>query len=275
MAEVTEHPGPVTALRIGQQTDAQTAQSSLGVLVPTRLNRQEGWRMVTLYGSMLGLSLDGGQEWAFADITSERNQSFVRSHYPGILEELGMPISYMEVLEQGTTQYLVQNEGGHWVGTKDHPRRWPLARIEEAGLYEVEKKQTADDGPNPGQVVRSSFPVFVKSTTKIPAQPGITFGYFIDISFGEPGRVYEVRQIQRHPPMTLPDGRKVEKTEVAPVTWEAGGFQHIRFPNLFSFIENYPYEIVPGTWVFETHVDGRKVAERAFMVEPAATKTSP
>jgi len=101
----------------------------------------------------------------------------------------------------------------------------------------------------------SGFPFDMKIADPpgpIPAQPGVSFGALVRVG-NIPNEIttLKVKQVLRHPPMTLPDGSVVTQREermTVPVSVNAVGLVLD-----FQFVESH--ELVEGTWVLEAYLD--------------------
>jgi len=101
----------------------------------------------------------------------------------------------------------------------------------------------------------SGFPFDMKIADPpgpIPAQPGVSFGALVRVgNIPNDITTLKVKQVLRHPPMTLPDGSVVTQREermTVPVSVNAVGLVLD-----FQFAE--AHELVDGTWVLEGYLD--------------------
>lgn len=101
-------------------------------------------------------------------------------------------------------------------------------------------------------------------TDTVCARLGVTFGFDYVLLGSPAGALVRLEAVTRFPPqgMTNAEGRHFAKNEYEAVVPVGGAGTRT-----FTFEE--PWEMVPGTWVFEYHFNGRKIGEKAFEVATA------
>jgi hypothetical protein len=101
-----------------------------------------------------------------------------------------------------------------------------------------------------------------RTTTIIPARPGLAFGLTYRLEGAPAGDGAEVRWIVRFPPGGLhPKGKP-------PLTMldRPGQIVPIGEEMFCDYKFDEPWELAPGPWTFEFWVDGRKLASKTFIV---------
>jgi len=138
------------------------------------------------------------------------------------------------------------------------------SQITQAGIYEaesVEKVEAADT--TTGYTTNASGLKLVKSTDRIPAKLGISFGFEYVLIGLEPNKSFRLKKIISHPKITKPDGTVSEGYEMM-LTKTADAFGTMK--DISGYIFNNEYEIQPGEWKFTLMLGDEKLVEKAFIV---------
>jgi len=108
-------------------------------------------------------------------------------------------------------------------------------------------------------------PKFGQHTTRIPAKPGISFGFwFLLTGITEKGSV-ELKKVVRHPQMKNSRGQDEDHyttTGTGPVT-NGSVFAGA------AYTLDSPEELKPGQWTFEIYYHGKKLVSQSFTVYAA------
>jgi uncharacterized protein DUF3859 len=139
-----------------------------------------------------------------------------------------------------------------------------VERIEivEAGIYTAETTDRYNSSQTAaGNRANLSSVKLAVSTTRVPLQQNIRFGFRYRVLGGVAGERVQIKGITRFPPPGLRnDAGKVFTTDEYTLNAEFG---QIRY-NGYTF--DHAWEMVPGTWTFELWHDGRKLASHSFVV---------
>lgn len=133
------------------------------------------------------------------------------------------------------------------------------ARVLEAGIYEARVLASKTNTSGVQLQTLDQF-ALLQSTTNIPAQLGIRFGFAYQI-FGSPSNVpVTLTLVGTHPPMTNSAG-KVETVFGYPLkSWIGQSF--------VSSALDEKSDLVPGVWKFELWYSGKFLCEQSFFVGP-------
>ncbi len=108
-------------------------------------------------------------------------------------------------------------------------------------------------------VVMVEDPRIVRRTKQIEAQLCRRFGFMFTLENPGPDGTAELTVTSVHPPILHPGGRiSTGVTYQMSASGDRSGLVG------FSFDE--PWELVPGTWTFSVHLDGRLLAEQRYDV---------
>lgn len=142
----------------------------------------------------------------------------------------------------------------------------PTARIVEYGRYKADWQSLAP-APNisGGVEVRTGKPRHIETTQVIPARVGEHFGFRVEFRHLPRNGKVVVKDVMSHPPIEQPSG-KVVKEAVRESTLRFEKYQRPDARYLWSFLEGYEYELVPGKWTRTLSIDGREVARMTFDV---------
>ena len=137
------------------------------------------------------------------------------------------------------------------------------AYLTNYGLCQFSFTETVE---NPNAITGQSAIVdgiqWLKKTTKVPAQKGVSFGieYRVNHHSDEPIKLQEVILFPSAG-LTHPDTGKNQKQESFEVELIPGE------PSFTCYTFDYPWEIVKGTWTFQVSSDGRRLLEKSFTIE--------
>lgn len=87
----------------------------------------------------------------------------------------------------------------------------------------------------------------------------------MELSLGQERPTARIKDVMSHPPIVQPSG-KVVKEAVRESTLRFEKYQRPDATYLWSFLEGYEYELVPGKWTRTLSIDGREVARMTFDV---------
>jgi hypothetical protein len=105
--------------------------------------------------------------------------------------------------------------------------------------------------------------VHKETTTRIPARPGVYWG-FRAIVTNKSDKPVEVVSLQKHPPITTPDGKTSSEDLGGKFTLPPG--QTSQTVSMWFFIASCPHEFVPGQWTWEIDIDGKAQMIKTFDV---------
>ncbi|HZL86997.1 MAG TPA: DUF3859 domain-containing protein [Pirellulaceae bacterium] len=142
----------------------------------------------------------------------------------------------------------------------------PTAKIVEYGRYKADWESLAP-APNisGGVEVRTGKPRHKETTKVIPARVGENFGFRVEFQNLPKNRKLVVKDVMSHPEILQPDG-KIIKEAVRETTLRFDKKKRPDATYLWSFLEGYEYELVPGKWTRTIYIDGREVASMSFDV---------
>ncbi|MBN1829681.1 MAG: DUF3859 domain-containing protein [Deltaproteobacteria bacterium] len=135
--------------------------------------------------------------------------------------------------------------------------------IIEYGLYSVSKAEDVESSSSPSGFSTHVDNILLKTkTTDIPAVVGNQFGLRYYVKGAPEGKEAEITIIVKYPPPGVknPDTNKVylKNTSKTP--------RLIGKPYFFGYQFDYPWEIVPGSWIVELWHNNKKFAEKEFKV---------
>lgn len=137
------------------------------------------------------------------------------------------------------------------------------AYITHYGLCEFDYSETYKD---PNAITGESATVggvrWLKKTTKVPAQQGVSFGIEYVINSDSDERL-ELEEVIVFPPtgLTNPETGKNQKEDVFPTEIFPGEAVF----TCYTF--DYPWEIVKGTWTFQVRSGDQLLLEKSFLIE--------
>jgi hypothetical protein len=123
-----------------------------------------------------------------------------------------------------------------------------------------------------GKVIRGATLEFDEETDRIPLIKGTIFGYRYWLKFAPDEARPEFTRVLFHPPMTLPDGSTVTRSER---TMERDATYGI-VTSIDAYTLSEDYELIEGEWVFQLVREGVILAEQRFTTYvPVANEKSP
>jgi hypothetical protein len=142
----------------------------------------------------------------------------------------------------------------------------PSAKIVEYGRYKADWESLVP-APNVsgGVEVLTGKPRHKETTKLIPARVGENFGFRVEFQSLPKNRKLLVNDVMSHPEILQPDGKIITQA----VRESTLKFDKNKRPDatyLWSFLEGYEYELVPGKWTRTIYIDGREVASMSFDV---------
>ncbi len=139
------------------------------------------------------------------------------------------------------------------------------ARVLWYGIFTMGKRTEINDPNSPtGKRYLASTQGPRTNSAAIPARQ-LSFGVGYVFAGPRRGTPVNVKHVYRFPAGGMPDtGSGVRTTYEENFSLDVGQTGHIGW----SFSNEYPQQIVPGAWVFEVWVDGRRLIEQQFTVGP-------
>ena len=137
------------------------------------------------------------------------------------------------------------------------------AVIVEHGLYSVERAKTIPDSNEAsGTRFEAASTVLTNSTTDVPAQVGVSFGYRLRLVGTPQGAPVTLTLVTKMPSVGLinPDTKEIIYRTTNKMTMNIGDIAWVGY-NFDG--EN---ETVPGPWTFEVWLGTTKLAEQKFTV---------
>lgn len=140
----------------------------------------------------------------------------------------------------------------------------PKGRVLEYGLFELvgAEQREANAKTLDGEQQISEGARFYEQTNRVPAMPGVRFGFRFSITGVTEQDTAEFKKVVTHPPIKNEKGeveRSYSTTETLPTrngyVSEVSGYSLDRFE-----------ELVPGFWTFELWYHGQKMVSQAFTV---------
>jgi Domain of unknown function (DUF3859) len=135
------------------------------------------------------------------------------------------------------------------------------ARIVDFGVYEINRGDNVDNEDVAAGLVISYGKRLIKETDQVEAKIGTNFGFRYILS-GSDSDVEVTIKVQHPTPLRNPETGKEfivsEWEQTVPVgstNWNTG------------WIFEKDWEIVPGEWVMQLHVDKNKLIEKKFFIK--------
>lgn len=139
----------------------------------------------------------------------------------------------------------------------------PTGRILQYGIYELVRggKVVESTLTSTGKAVSKPVIQKIKQTERVALKKGAYFAYQYRLSHLATDKpVVDLKRVLKHPEMTLPDGKKISRSEyVIKVPVKQG--------EVFAFdgyAFNEDYEMVEGDWIFQIWYQGNKLIEKKF-----------
>lgn len=151
------------------------------------------------------------------------------------------------------------------------PKAAPKGEVLEFGLFDLVGQQQRVESPATldGEKLYSDGARFSEQTDRIPATPGVRFGFRYKITgITEQGSA-QFKMIVSHPPI---------KDENGVVQRQHSTLEDLPTKNGYvSEVTGYgldrPEELVPGVWTFEVWYKGQKMVSQSFTVYVPAKET--
>jgi hypothetical protein len=148
----------------------------------------------------------------------------------------------------------------------------PKGEVLEFGLFDLvgQQQRTTNPATLDGEKVYSDGARFSEQTDRIPATPGVRFGFRYKITgVTEQGSV-QFKMVVSHPPIKNENGvvqRGYSTEEELPAK---NGY----VSEVTGYGLDRPEELVPGVWTFEVWYKGQKMVSQSFTVY-VPTKEAP
>jgi len=141
----------------------------------------------------------------------------------------------------------------------------PTLTVTDYGIYDARLELKGDWKQGiPVEVVSVNDAKLKETTTRIPAQTGINWGVSTVVTNHYLLQAVKVVGVMEHPAFTSPDG-KTTTEDVFPLgTVDAN--ETLEMPYFWCFLEQEPYELVPGKWTLRIEVDGQTLMTKAFEI---------
>lgn len=146
----------------------------------------------------------------------------------------------------------------------------PRGQVTKFGLFRERGKGWVQNDPSSstGKTIRGATLEFTEDTNRVPLRVGVQFGYRYWLKFPAESNRISFRRILLHPPMSLPDGSSVTRSE--------RGISKRSTNGIVTSIDAYglseEYELVEGDWVFQIWHEDRLLAEQKFTTYWPATE---
>jgi hypothetical protein len=139
---------------------------------------------------------------------------------------------------------------------------FPRGKATEYGLFKtLQSGWLADsDKTATGKILRSVTVEFVERTDRIPLRKGVVFGYRYWLKLSPEQSRPQLKRVLIHPPMTLPDGSTLSRSERMIRKKATHGI--VTAIDVYALTEDY--ELVEGDWTFQIWYQDRKLAEQTF-----------
>jgi len=139
----------------------------------------------------------------------------------------------------------------------------PAGRVLQYGLYELVRGGSVVDSKvtSTGKAVSKPVIQKIKQTERVALKKDAYFAYQYRLSHLAVDKpMVNLTRVLKHPEMTLPDGKKISRSEYTvkvPVKQgEVFAFDGYAF--------NEDYEMVEGDWIFQIWYQGNKLIEKKF-----------
>lgn len=138
----------------------------------------------------------------------------------------------------------------------------PRGKITRFGLFRDGGAGWVQDDAqsSTGKVIRGATLEFKQETDRVPLIKGTIFGYRYWLKFAPAEERPSFTRVLIHPPMTLPDGSTVNRSERTIVGNATHGI--VTAIDAYAFSEDY--ELVEGEWTFQLVWEGELLAEQRF-----------
>lgn len=149
----------------------------------------------------------------------------------------------------------------------------PRGQVTKFGLFRERGKGWVQNDPSSstGKTIRGATLEFAEDTNRVPLRLGVQFGYRYWLKFAAESNRVSFKRVLLHPPMTLPDGSSVTRSERGISKRSTNGI--VTSIDAYSLSEEY--ELVEGGWVFQIWHEDRLLAEQKFTTYwPAAEEVS-
>jgi hypothetical protein len=139
---------------------------------------------------------------------------------------------------------------------------YPRGRATLYGIFGERSRGRVVEGSDTstGKVIRGMKVEFQEETTQIPLRKGVIFGYRYWLKLAPDQRRPEFKRVLIHPPMTLPDGSTVARSERMIRKKSIQGI--VTSIDLYALSEDY--ELVEGDWTFQIWYGDKMLAEQRF-----------
>ena len=136
------------------------------------------------------------------------------------------------------------------------------ANLIDEGIYETIGALVDVAAPNTaaGKIGEHEGLKLVRSTRTVSIEKGIKFGYRFRLRSDRDGPMHGFEMHVEHPPMRGVDG-KIHTSQTARIDLE---FVNGALDHDIIYVLSEEFEMLPGTWKLEIHLDGRPVISRAF-----------
>ena len=144
------------------------------------------------------------------------------------------------------------------------PKVNPKGQVLEFGLLELigPQQRVANAKTLDGEQQNAEGARFTEQTDRIPATPGVLFGFRYKITGVTEQGTAEFKKVVTHPPIKNEKGeieRQYSTTETLPAK---NGY----VSEVSGYSLDRPEELVPGVWTFELWYHGQKVVSQTFTV---------
>lgn len=139
----------------------------------------------------------------------------------------------------------------------------PSGRILQYGIYELVRggKVVKSDITSTGKAISKPTIQKIEQTKRIEIKKDVYFAYQYRLSNLETNKpVVSLKRVLMHPEITLPDGRKITRSEYM-IKGRVSQGEVFAFD---GYALNEDYEMVEGDWVFQIWYEGKKMVEQKF-----------
>lgn len=146
----------------------------------------------------------------------------------------------------------------------------PKGQVLEFGLIELvgTRQRAANPKTLDGEQQNAEGARFTEQTDRIPATPGVQFGFRYKITGVTEQGTAEFKKVVTHPPIKNDKGeveRQYSTTETLPTK---NGY----VSEVSGYSLDRPEELVPGVWTFELWYHGQKMVSQTFTVYTPTNK---